>query len=262
MTAPRFGPATAIASLLAPGQVTTDPTVSADGLEMFFMSTRNGNKDLFRTTRASSLKSWAEPSLVNELSSSASETNPRLSVDGLTLWFYSDRDRAKGTLFRSTRASRSSPFGTPVVIEGLSTAGASDVSACPNESATVAIVATLQDGVTADYDLYEMRRDSTDAAFVLHSRLSVVNGATEEFDPWLSPDGLHLVFHSNRDGNDDLFYTSRSTLAEEFAPAVPIATLDTDAVEVAPALSVDRTRIWFSSTRDGDETIFEAALEP
>ncbi|MGC4065532.1 MAG: hypothetical protein QM784_12980 [Polyangiaceae bacterium] len=239
----RFGPAIAIPALLAVGQITTDPTVSADGLEMFFMSTRSGNKALYRTTRASIEQLWTAPELVSELDSPSSESNPRLSGDGSTLWFYSDRDRAKGTLFQSNRATRSSSFGTPVVIAGLSTEGASDVSACPNESRSIAIVATLQDGVTNDYDLYEMRRDVVDAAFVLHSRLPNVNGATEEFDPWLSPDGLHLAFHSNRNGNDDLFYTSRSTLAEDFPPAMPITSVDTAAVEVAPSLSADETRI-------------------
>jgi hypothetical protein len=262
IVAPRFGPAVLIPALLAAGQVTTDPTVSTDGLEMFFMSTRSGNKELHRTLRASAQQPWAAPTLVTELASDASDTNPRLSVDGLTLWFYSDRDRAQGTLWQSTRPSLSAPFGVPAIVEGLSAAGKSDVSACPNQSAKIAIVATLQDGVTQEYDLHEMRRDGIAAPFGLHSRLPAVNGPSDEFDPWLSPDGLHLVFHSSRSGDDDLYYTSRPTIAEEFGPPAPVGTLDTSASEVAPALSADRTRIWFSSTRDGDETIFEAELSP
>src|SRR6185503_4092051 len=71
------------------------PVVSADGLEIFFASSRsttsNGRNDIYRATRASTSDSFSSISKVSELSTDVSEDFPTwLSPDRCTLMYTSD----------------------------------------------------------------------------------------------------------------------------------------------------------------------------
>ncbi len=67
----------------------TDPSISTDGLELFFVSYRAGvgSSDIWHTTRPSLGAPFAPPKLVLELSTVGEDSAPELSGDGLTLYF-------------------------------------------------------------------------------------------------------------------------------------------------------------------------------
>lgn len=68
------------------------PNVRRDGRELFFYSNREGNNDIYSTSRASAFHPWSEPvNLGPDVNSGASETRPSLSWDGRTLYFGSTR---------------------------------------------------------------------------------------------------------------------------------------------------------------------------
>src|SRR5262245_44597473 len=83
----------------------TDPTFTEDLRELYFMTTRTGSKNIWRSVRADAASAWGAPVEVPELSTGYQEENPRISADGLRLWFFSDRDRALGTIWEVTRPS-------------------------------------------------------------------------------------------------------------------------------------------------------------
>ena len=64
------------------------PSISADGLSLYFMSRRSGGVDLFVTTRQTTNDSW-EPAvnLGYPINTEYFETVPRISPDGLRLFF-------------------------------------------------------------------------------------------------------------------------------------------------------------------------------
>jgi Tol biopolymer transport system component len=104
-----------------------------------------------------------------------------------------------------------------------------------------------------------MRRKSTSDGFGAKTVLKNVNSSADDFDPWLSSDGLMLLFHSNRAGTDDLFWSARPTLADDFGTVAAFTSLNTaDYAEAAPTLTRDKHQIYFASTRSGDEEIYEA----
>jgi Tol biopolymer transport system component len=75
-------------------------TISADGLELYFLSDRPGGLggsygDIWLTTRTSLEEPWAEPVNPSILNSAHNEGLTCLSADGLTLFF--DTDRPGGT---------------------------------------------------------------------------------------------------------------------------------------------------------------------
>lgn len=65
-----------------------------------------------------------------------------------------------------------------------------------------------------------------------------------------SPDGLTLVFNSNRTGNFDLYIATRSSTSEGFGDPVPLpAPVNTSANEACATITHGK-RIYFSSDRD------------
>ena len=96
------------------------PSISADGLTLFFDSPRPGgfgSADLWDTTRVSTTDPWKLPvNLGPTVNTSAGEWNPSSSADGLTLYFASNRPGGSGSgdLWATTRISIAHPWQTPV----------------------------------------------------------------------------------------------------------------------------------------------------
>jgi Tol biopolymer transport system component len=259
---PTFTSAVAIESLQASGSTTTDPSVTGDGLELFFMSTRSGNKNIWHSVRSKVSSAWEEPEMVMELSTNSTESNLKVSEDGLELWFFSDRERSLGTIWHATRTTRTLKFSDPVVVPETLDEGSSEVSACPNRDKTFAITSANIDGKTSGYDLLGMVRSDSLSRFGEKQLLKNVNSPEDDFDPWLSVDGLLLVFHSNRNGTDDLFFASRSNITDDFSIPSPIFELNTTNFrEAAPSLTRTHDRLFFASNREGDEQLYEAVAQ-
>ena len=75
------------------------PNVGRDGRELFFYSTRAGGvglADLYVSTRGWVMDEWSAPSNLTTVNSSAAETRPSLSWDGLSLYFGSTRSGGNG----------------------------------------------------------------------------------------------------------------------------------------------------------------------
>ena len=76
------------------------PSLSADGLSLFFTSLRSGGlggDDIWVTTRATTNDPWREPvNLGPAVNSSFAETCPNISADGSTLSFHSTRPGGSG----------------------------------------------------------------------------------------------------------------------------------------------------------------------
>ncbi len=81
------------------------PTISRDGLEIFFMSNRAGGlSHIWTATRESTTSAWSTPTEVTSLKSAGSDQYPYLSSDGQTLYFgRSAGVGAPGDLYVATR---------------------------------------------------------------------------------------------------------------------------------------------------------------
>jgi hypothetical protein len=128
-----FGPAALVPELSSP-QRDTRTAIRRDGLEIFLSSGRRGNdavghsagsEDLWVSTRATATDPWSPPlnlDLVNQrlggpaINSKAFDGAPALSVDGTTLYFFSERPGGYGKrdLYVATRAR----LGGPDVADG------------------------------------------------------------------------------------------------------------------------------------------------
>jgi hypothetical protein len=139
--------------------------------------------------------------------------------------------------------------------------GSSDVSAGMNGDATLAVIAGLTSGGVG-YDLFLFERATPDEPFGTPRPLVEVNSASDDYDPCLSPNGLALVFHSNRQGTYDIFLARRASTDVEFEAPVSLAVNSPDFAEEAPHISLDPGLMMYSSDRGGSLDIYEAALFP
>ena len=90
------------------------PHISADGLEFFFTSSRNGRPDLWVATRATVTDSWSDPRILSSaINSLKIDSCPFLSADGLYLLFNSTR-RGQQDLYWTWRATKADNWGNAV----------------------------------------------------------------------------------------------------------------------------------------------------
>jgi hypothetical protein len=262
-----FGAPVIVAEIQAPQGYDEKPTLTADLLQMYFLSTRDGGPgsgDVWYTERASPTDAWGAPSLVDAVSGTSRETSPALSSDGATLWFGSDRDGGIGGLdiWVSTRdTTTDAGWSTPVPVTELNSSS-DEIPRPPGDHGLEMPLSRRKDS-NASYQMYSSIRPaaSVSATWSTPAPIASVNTADLDDDGFLTDDGLTLYFSSDRlNGTQDLFVTERPDLASPFAPAIPMASLNTSSYdERDPWVSPDGHEIFFTSDRTGGERqIFHA----
>jgi Tol biopolymer transport system component len=102
------------------------PSISADGLTLYFGSNRlNQRDDLFYATRSDVNSPFGAAIAISELNTAQQDYSPSITTDGLTL-YYVFRDDDSGTpqeIWTASRPNLNSPFSTPHRVEELYIAG-------------------------------------------------------------------------------------------------------------------------------------------
>ena len=228
-------------------------------LELYFMSPTGGDNDIWVARRTVTSDPWGSATLVTELSSSGSDESPDVSVDGLTMFFSSDRGGDGLRLYVSQRRTRDTPWEQPVRIDSL---GSSALDEAPTvDRLQTYMVFTSQRGTETERHLYAATRPDASTAWQFAGELTALNSTYRDTDPALFMDGRGLVFASRRTSQGlpaDLFQTTRSDVSSPFTlPILPITELNADLSEQDPWISQDGRHILFASNRDGRMRIYE-----
>lgn len=236
-----------------------DITLSPDELELLFVSDRAGNLDIWRARRTSIGAAWSAPVTASELNSTSVETDPELSVDGLTVLFSTQRSPSqRNDIWRATRTSTALPFGTPARLAELSASG-DECCAVMTADELHAVFAGQPLG--SDIKLYVSSRSSIASTWGAPALLAEVDTGSQESNPFLTPDGLTMYFDSDRPGGAggrDLYVATRPHVGAPFSPPRRISELSTSAEERDAWLSPDGHRLYFSSNRTGDFELYVA----
>ena len=265
-SAPDAGPVYASGPFGPPVEVTElssaleddDPSLTADMLEIYFKTDRDGDNDVYRATRTSVDDRWSAPSRVDELSSSSNDNTPEVSFDGLTIHLASDRGGGGVEIYRSTRASRSDPWEAPVRVDELSSSLA-DLAAAMDE-ARLALVMTRLDAAATDADLFVANRATVAEPWSAPVAIDELNTMMHEADAVLDTRGLLLFFTRTAGGTGgrDLVLAERPTVDAAFGAATPLTELNTDELEEDPWISPDLSVIYFSRQTSGERNIYRA----
>jgi Tol biopolymer transport system component len=186
-----------------------EPDVAADGLTIWFASTRPGSNfyDVWVATRADRTAPWEPPSRIAELSTGDTEFAFTATETGVYAVFVSDRATGNFDLFATSRPTALGTWGSITRITELST-GATDANAY-----------LLPDGLTLFFDsgrpslggreLYMATRPGLGAPWSPPVLLTELNGPDLDSDPWVSPDLGYAVFTSDRSGDTEIYEATR-----------------------------------------------------
>jgi Tol biopolymer transport system component len=200
-------PAAVVISELATAAVELRPSVSADGLTLYFARTVGAQRDIFVSTRAARTAQWAAPIvLALDLNTVDSDELPGWSSpDGLTLLVESSPVVAgHHDVYVATRASVDMPF-TSVPLTDLNLA--SDEGGPWATAAATTIL--FESDRAGSMDIWEAIAFGSGWHVDKHPELDSQTAFKNDGTPWLSADGKVIVFSSNRTGNDDLYMATR-----------------------------------------------------
>jgi hypothetical protein len=257
----RFEPPELVAELSVPAK-TDNPSLTADMLEIFFTSEREGGAaDIFVAQRAERADPFGAVQRVAELSAAGIETSPAVSADGLTLWFASDRAGGQGDLdiWVATRGARDDAWSAPRNLPVLNS-GEKDIPRPPGQRARIMPMASDRDAL-GFYRILFAERAEADAPFGEPAPVpEFVFDDESTVDGFLSDDGLTLFYVSGPAfGPADMFVASRRSTSDPFEAHLSLDELNTENDERDPWLSPDGRELYFASDRSGHYDIYVAA---
>jgi Tol biopolymer transport system component len=192
------------------------PSISSNGLELYFDSARPGGQgsgDIWVTTRASPADAWGTPRNLGPIVNSGSaDSVPKLSADGLSLFFASSRPGGLGMrdVWISTRPSRLKPWHAPVNLGPA--VNTPENEWCPGISpdGLTLIVNSTRPGGLGGEDLWMTTRATRSLPWapLVHLDESI-NTPGEDAKPEFSADGSTLLFMSTRPGGQGFFDTGK-----------------------------------------------------
>ena len=103
-------------------------------------------------------------------------------------------------------------------------------------------------------DLYELARASRAEPFTIVGPATSLNSGGTDVNPTLAPDGLLLVFASDRCGGPggyDLWQAARSQASDPFDAPTPVTALNTASDDLQASFEPGGAELYFSSTRSG-----------
>lgn len=206
-----FGPPVAV----APVNTTANefnPSISSDGLILFFESPRDQGSRLYAATRSSRLGEFDKPFLVANVNSatvSDTDAQPFVTADGQELWFVSNRVGSIGSfdIFRAT--GNGSSFADPGAGTAVNSTASDFVPALSTDKLTIYFSSLRGPSGKTDYDIWTAHRSTTRDGFPEPVPVGELNSIGNDFVGWLSPDNCRLYFTSNAAGTHDLYVATR-----------------------------------------------------
>jgi len=253
-----FGPSTNLGSVVNSSDEDWGPSLSSDGLALYFHSARTGGYggyDIWVTTRETNNSEWSAPrNLGPTVNSSSHEGNPYISADGLTLLIVSDRPGGYGSvdLWIATRETKENEWNPPVNLGPTVNGPSEEMYPCiSSDGLELYFNLGVNDGI-----IMVTRRETVDDPWSTPvSPGPTINDGNASFQPNLSADGLMLLFGSWRPGGygkQDIWITTRATKDDPWGEPVNLGPeVNSSEREVEPTLSYDGSILYFGSNRSG-----------
>jgi len=256
-----------------------EPSISADGLSLYFVSIRTGGYgagDIWVTTRASVSDPWGKPeNLGPAVNSSAWDGEPSISSDGLSLYFGSQRSGGSGMadLWVTTRASVSDPWGQAVNLGPTINTPFDDVDVCISADGLSLYIDTFREGGYGSTDLWVAKRETLSDPWSEPINLGpTINTTESESAPSISADGLVLFFSDffgprpGGYGEYDIWMATRASVSDPWGEPKNLGpAINTSARDLHPNISADGSTLYFTSTRPGSGTsadVWQVSIEP
>jgi Tol biopolymer transport system component len=274
-----FGTPTNLGPTVNSSYADPNPSISADGLELYFESYRSGgygSGDLYVSTRETIQDPWGVPvNLGSTINTSGYDITPCISPDFLELYFVSDRPGTPGgsAIWTTKRATRKDDWGPPVNLGPVFNSKAIEFGPAISSNGLelyFSDVEVYQTGGHGLCDLWMISRPSLSEPWGQPMNLGpTVNSTTHDRYPSISADGRMLFLASQRpggQGNIDLWLTRRATLDDDWGTPVNLGPrVNTSSEDSGPSISADGRTLYFFSSRGGgygSYDIWQVSIDP
>ena len=188
------------------------PSISADGLSLYFSSNRSGAvggsgwsaMDLWVATRETTADEWGTPSnLGSVVNSSKADYMSYISVDSLSLYFSSERPGGLGIrdLWMTTRATTNDDWSEPVNLGPAVNTSSNERRMWISSDGLMLMFQSDRPRTSGYVEIYMTTRATTNDDWAEPVKLGPPVNKTSDISPIVSSDGSTLYFSSyNRDG--------------------------------------------------------------
>lgn len=178
-----------------------NPSISSDGLSLYFDSSRVGGS-LYVATRTAITEEFGSSTPLFALNTASVDSSPFITSDGSELWFASDGF----DLFRARWTG--AEFGDVTRQDSLNSASYDGLPVLTADDRTV-YLASSRPGGMGQLDIWRSHRSTTSETFPAPVLVPELSSATDDYPGWLSPDGCRFYLSSGRDGIHALFVATR-----------------------------------------------------
>ena len=240
------------------------PTLSPNGLSLYFMSTRPGGlggNDVWVSQRATLTSAWGAPQNLAILNTSGNEAPASISPDGREMFMQSNRPGGVGgvDLYRTTRTDPNDDFGwtAPVNLGAVINSTTEDQNSnyfvdTTTGAGTLYFTSDRNSATAGIKDVYQSTRNA-DGTFNPPTLVTALNSAADENRVAISRDGLEIFLSSRRLGaNFSIFVSTRASLSATWSSPVHISGLSIPGGSSSqPHLSPDNSVLYFVSNSPG-----------
>ncbi|HEY4175922.1 MAG TPA: hypothetical protein VGM90_03790 [Kofleriaceae bacterium] len=226
-----------------------DAFLSIDELTVLFTSNRAGGLgagDIYIATRASVSDTWGTPALLAGVNTAGTEVRPSMSADQLTL-FVATRANANSAILvsRATRGSTAVAFGSLAAVAVVNDGGGdnSEPFIAPDQSA---LYFASTRGTAGDANLLVSTGISGSFSAPAAVAGTMLTTTSNEGAPTLTADQLTLYFRSDRGQSMDIWFATRTSIANGFGTPVNATALNSNSAEVPSWVSADNCVIYFN----------------
>jgi len=267
------------------------PSISADGLELYFVSNRDHGADLgycgiWVAKRATTDDEWGEPvNLGAPINTADPVADPSISADGLELYFseghpvtnaggaWRSGGYGNGDLWVSKRATRDGDWGIPVNLGTQINSRDYDGTPAISADGLSLFFSSQRPGGHGTTDLYMATRPTRDDPWGPPANLGApVNTSMWEQCPHISPDGLWLFFTVDPGGVEaDIFVSKRATITDPWGLPEPLGAVNTPKTEYFTTFAPGSSTLYFaragrfaswSSPTQATWDLWQVSIEP
>ncbi|MBM4155696.1 MAG: hypothetical protein FJ221_11815 [Lentisphaerae bacterium] len=188
----------------------------------------------------------------------ANDSNLTVSGDGLTLLFMSTRpgSRANNGIWFSTRPSTQASWGAPQYLDDAINKSTQMWDPCLSSDGLKLIFATGRPDGHGNNDLWMSTPNSREEPWGKPENLGpVINTENSEVQPFITADGLTLLFKSDRPGglgSLDIWMSTRPTIGAPWSKPINLGPpVNSEWEDGRACLTSDGLTLFFASTRGG-----------
>jgi len=255
-----------------------DPSISGDGLTLYFSSRRSGgygDYDLWMATRQTVNDDWSEAiNLGPTVNNPGYESAPDISADGLSL-FFSSRREGSIDLYVVTRPGKEEAWRSPIKLgPGVNGLAAESEPCISADSLSLFLsnfpLGPFRSGGYGKSDIWLTTRSAVSDPWNPDENIGpLINTSYQEGGPSISSDGLILFFWSDRPGGsgyEDVWFTRRSSTTQDWQSPIWLGpNVNHSSYDCNPDVSSDGRTLYLTSDRTGSigsTDLWQVSIDP